>query len=99
MAGKLLRKQDVAQVLGVSVPKAAELMKEMRCINLSRNPDSLRPRWAVTEEELTRWQREKAQVPAQRTILQNKPGRRKAPVVVYDPRFFEPDGRIKRKRA
>lgn len=100
MADRLLRKKDVAEVLGVSVPKAAELMKEMRCINLSRNPNSLRPRWAVTESELTRWQKEKAQVPGERRAVQtSKAARRKPAKIVYDPRYFEPDGSIKRKRA
>lgn len=100
MADRLLRKKDVAEVLGVSVPKAAELMKEMRCINLSRDPNSLRPRWAVTESELTRWQKEKAQVPNERAMNRTARGARRKPAqIVYDPRYFEPDGSIKRKRA
>lgn len=98
MADRLLRKQEVAEILGVSVAKAAELMKEMRCINLSRNPDSLRPRWAVTDSELTRWQKQRAQTPAER-MPAAKPRRTNTRKIVYDPRYFEPDGRIKRKRA
>ena len=53
MPEKLLRPADVAELLGVSYDCACQLMKSMRCVNMSRDPNAVRPRWAVTVSEKT----------------------------------------------
>ena len=63
MAERLLAPKDVAKILGVGYEKAVLLMRSMRRINISTNPASCRPRYVVTESELTRWQKEKAKAP------------------------------------
>lgn len=104
MPEKLLRPADVAELLGVSYDCACQLMKSMRCVNLSRDPNAARPRWAVTVSEIDRWQKERTQRPDDYVAPPpQKKGRRARNVVAFDPNLWEmgPDGkpRIKRKRA
>lgn len=66
MPDRLLFPKDVAAILGCTLDTARDLMRGMRCINTSRNPDGPRPRWAVTCTELERWQRTGTEVPASR---------------------------------
>ena len=95
MIERLLNKHDVADRLQVSPKKAACLMKQMRRINISSNPNSQRPRWVVTESEIDRWKMLSMQEPQLAAV--EKP--RRKPTFTYDPNLFEPDGRIKRRKS
>ena len=99
---KLLRAADVAKELGVSYDAACELMRTMRCINLSPNPHVTRPRWGVTESELKRWMEERTERPDARIGLTREPKQKPACISRLDPNLWEigPDGmkRMKRKR-
>ena len=104
MPEKLLRPADVAELLGVSYDCACQLMKSMRCINLTQKPGAVRPRLAVTASEIDRWQKARTQRPDDYVAPPpQKKGRRARNVVAFDPNLWEmgPDGkpRIKRKRA
>lgn len=96
MAEKLLDRNGVAALLGVSPRTAYSLMRQMRRVPVSKTGQSERPRFFVTESEVTRWQRESIQEPA--SPKQPKSRKRAAPFVP-DPNLFEPDGRIKRRRT
>lgn len=65
---KLLRANDVATMLGVRYETALAYMREMKCVNLSANPNVKNPRYAVQESELDRWMEKRAEVPAQREM-------------------------------
>ena len=102
MPERLLHPADVAEILGVTKRRASELMRTMRCVNVSRNPACMKPRWAVTAGEIDRWQKARTAIPDQRVDTPPaRPGRaRKAPPrMALDLELFEPDGRIKRRRA
>lgn len=108
MPEKLLRPADVAELLGVSYDCACQLMKSMRCINLTQKPGAVRPRLAVTASEIDRWQKARTQKPDAywaypASPVKGKGGKVKNNVVELDPNLWEmgPDGkpRIKRKRA
>lgn len=47
---KLLRAEDVAGIMGVSLRVAKDLMQEMPRVNIGRSTDH--PRWAVEETTL-----------------------------------------------
>lgn len=85
---KLLSKYEVAEVLGCTPRAAHETMKKMNRVEINAK------QYRVTEEELNRWIASCTVAPAQ-----NQPRPHKRPVVKYDPNLFEPDGRIKRRRA
>lgn len=107
MPEKLLRPGDVAELLGVSYECACQLMKGMRCINLTQKPNAVRPRLAVTASEIDRWQKEHTQrqdaYVCSASPVKGKGGKAKKNVAKYDTNLWEigPDGkpRIKRKRA
>ena len=93
-ANKLLTRAEIAEQLGVSLSKAGQLMKEMAQVALGgANGHKRVPQWA-----LDAWIQE-------HTIHPDAPKtarpRKKAVTVSagYDPRYFEPDGRLKRRRA
>ena len=95
MTERLLTKHDVGAMLGVSPKKAAELMKQMRRINISRDPNSQRPRWAVVESEISRWQAGAAQEPETGTAerrRQTRPAK-----TLYDPALFDENGKIRKR--
>lgn len=102
MADRLLFSKDVAAVLGCTVETARDLMRGMRCINTSRNPDGPRPRWAVTRTELERWQRTKTEVPASR-IRRRQAAKEPAQTPKfpkgYDPTLWEIDKNGNRRIA
>lgn len=66
MPERLLHPADVAEILGVTKRRASELMRTMRCVNVSRNPACMNPRWAVTASEIDRWQKARTAIPDQR---------------------------------
>lgn len=88
----LLKPKDVAARLGVSVGIASVKMMEMNRIPISKHPDGPKARYAVTESELERWLREHA-VPPQMAVTAPKKSK-----MVYDPRFFDENGRIRRAK-
>lgn len=102
MADRLLFPKDVAAVLGCTVETARDLMRGMRCINTSRNPDGPRPRWAVTRTELERWQRTGTEVPASR-IRKRQPAKDPTPAPQlpkgYDASLWEIDKNGNRRIA
>lgn len=94
MAERLLAPKDVAKILGVGYEKAVLLMRR---INISTNPASCRPRYVVTESELTRWQKEKTKAPE---ILPMSVPMKKTKAHPFDDfsKYRNPDGTIKRER-
>lgn len=77
MPERLLHPADVAEILGVTKRRASELMRTMRCVNVSRNPACMNPRWAVTASEIDRWQKARTAIPDQRVDTPPaRPGRR-----------------------
>ena len=96
MNNKLLTRAEIAEQLGVSLSKASQLMKEMACVSLGAGPDAHKrvPQWA-----LDAWINEHTIHPGAKP----EPKRRKAAIRTtaggWDPRYFEPDGRLKRRRA
>lgn len=101
MPERLLYPADVAEILGVTKRVASDLMRTMRCINVSRNPAGPKPRWAVTASEIDRWQQARTAIPDQRVDIPPAGTRRahKPPRTALDLELFEPDGRIKRRRT
>ena len=97
MVERLLAPKDVARILGVGYEKAVLLMRSMRRINISTNPASCRPRYVVTESELTRWQKEKTKAPE---ILPMPVPTKKTKAHPFDEfaKYRNPDGTIKRER-
>lgn len=57
---KLLRPNDVAEILGVSVDHARTMMKDMPCINL--NASAKKPRLCIYDEDLQQWLKERRHV-------------------------------------
>lgn len=90
---KLLKPAEVAAILRVEVALARELMRQMPYINLTGC--SGKPRLLVAERDLEAWiqarkhQAEPAAAPASK--------RKTAPLRVLE--GFEPDGRLKRRKA
>lgn len=84
---KILGVKDAARLLGVGYRKMQEFMGdgEMRVINMGNR------RYGVTESELARWQKLKAQV------MPTAQPKRKATVIHYDPKLFDENGRIRRR--
>ncbi len=88
---KLLQPRDIAEYLHVDIKAARRLMRTMPYINLSGATE--KPRLLVAESDLAAWvESRKAGAPAA------APGRKAAPRLrVMD--GFEPDGRLKRRKA
>lgn len=93
MTELLLRPKDVASRLGVSVELASLKMREMNRIPISKNPNGPKARYAVTESELERWLKVSTVAPQTASM---PPQKRKAKTF-YDPKYFTPDGKIKRR--
>ena len=74
MAERLLAPKDVAKILGVGYEKAVLLMRSMRRINISTNPASCRPRYVVTESELTKRKGKGAGNPAHASFHEKSQG-------------------------
>lgn len=87
-AEKILRAKDVATLLGVSYDKALAFMKDGRMRVLAVGGG----RYGVTESELARWQRDKAQAMPVAT-----PKKRKQ-TFHYDPTLFDENGKIRKVR-
>lgn len=89
-SGNMLTITDVAERLNVERHKASDLMKLMPCFIL---PGTRTKR--VTEKDFDAWIAANTVNPITVSIK-----RRKAinPQPEFDPQYFEPDGRIKRRR-
>lgn len=96
MAEKMLDRHGVAALLGVSPETAYNLMRQMRRIPVTKTGASKRPRYMVTESEITRWQNQCMMNPG--GCEPPEPVKKKPPIL-YDANLFEPDGRIKRRRS
>lgn len=106
MPEKLMRAKDVAQILGVGLDTAREIMKtQMRCVCLTLRAEAKMPRYAVTPGEVERWQRERAKVVKETSVAPavNKHRKRTTANIVNMDDYFEYDKngnrRIKRRRA
>ena len=95
MAEKLHRAEHVAEKCGITLREAKRVMREeMEHVIVSRNPDSKKPRIAVTEREIEKWQqgRKRLAQPPPEPVAKPRTVRRKVPFYP-DP----PGGRIPRK--
>lgn len=91
---KLLKPAEVAAILRVEVALARELMRQMPYINLTGC--SGKPRLLVAERDLEAWiqaRKHQAEPAAAPTAKRQKT----APLRVLE--GFEPDGRLKRRKA
>lgn len=89
-SGNLLTITDVAERLNVERHKASDLMKLMPCFVM---PGSRTKR--VRESDFDAWVAANTALPV---IVPMKRKKAAKPEPEYDPRYFEPDGRIKRRR-
>lgn len=89
---KLLTREEIAEQLSVSLSKAGQLMKLMPQVQLGGANGHKR----VRQRDLDAWI-------AEQTVYPDAPKTRKKKAPVYaaplDPRYFEPDGSLKRRRA
>lgn len=88
---RLLQPKDIAEYLHVDIKAARRLMRTMPYINLSGSTE--KPRLLVAESDLAAWVESRkagASAPAARAA-------RPARLRVMD--GFEPDGRLKRRKA
>jgi len=90
---KLLRADDVAEILGVSRRTAMELMRQMPNINIGTS--MRRPRLAVRREDLDRWIASRTSPPDGPAVKQQ----RRKPVRSLAPGLLDEFGHIPRRRT
>ncbi len=89
---KLLKPQEIAEYLHVDIKRARTLMRTMPCINVGNS--AVKPRLLVAESDLVAW------VEARKATAGVSARERKARAPqLRVMEGFEPDGRLKRRKA
>lgn len=88
---RLLQPAEIADYLHVDIKAARRLIRTMPYINISGSTS--KPRLLVAESDLAAW------VEARKTYAPAKAARRASPAKLRVMDGFEPDGRLKRRKA